>query len=169
MHTYSNFARAFGERTCLVAWMVLMVANTVMVGLAMELVLFGVLLSAYHATLIDRGTMPFIAMGFAAALNFPLVVKLHGLGVTHLHFEVHENMLSKASESWEAIILTFLDETALRSRELEKLVQAISDAESAAERQERRTEAKAWLIENHDRLSDEDKEVVLEHLGYLKI
>ena len=169
MQTSSNFARAIGERTCLVAWMILMIANTVMVGLTLELVVFGVLLSAYHVTLIDHGTLPFIAMGFAAALNFPLVVKLHGLGVTHLHFEVHENMLSKASESWETLILTFLDETALRSRELEKLVQAISSAESAAERQERRTEAKAWLIANQEQLSDEDKEVVLEHLSYLKI
>lgn len=146
-----------------------MVANTVMVGLSVELVIFGVLLSLYHVTLIDAGTLPFLAIGLVAVLNFPLVVKLHGLGVTHLHFEIHENMLNKASESWESMILVLLDSSALQSHHLEKLVQAINNAESAAERQERRVEAKAWLIENQDKLTDEDKEVVLEHLSYLKI
>jgi hypothetical protein len=169
MQTTSNFARAFGERTCLVAWMVLMIANTVMIGLSAELLIFGALMSFYNVTLIDSGTLPFLTIGFIAALNFPLVAKLHGLGVTHLNFEIHENMMGKVSESWESLILTLLDETALQSRRLDQFVQAISNAESAAERQERRAEAKAWLIENHDRLSDEDKEVVQEHLGYLKI
>jgi hypothetical protein len=169
MQPSSNFARAFGERACFVAWMVVMMANTIMIGLSVELVVFGALLLPYHVTLIDNGTLNFLAIGFAAILNFPVVVKLHELGVTHLHFEIHENMLGKASESWDTLILTFLDETALQSRQLEKLIQAINNAESAGERQERRREAKAWLMENQDRLSEEDKEIVLEHLSYLKL
>ena len=169
MNTSPNFARAFGERTCLVVWMILMMANTVMIGLSLELVLFGALMSFYHVALIGNGTMPFLTIGFLALLNFPLVAKLHDLGVTHLHFEIHENMMGKVSESWEALILTLLDESALQSRQLEKLVDAINNAPSAMERQERRAEAKAWLIENQDRLSEEDKEIVLAHLSYLKI
>jgi hypothetical protein len=169
MKDASQFARALLERTCLVGWMILMVANTVMVGLSVELLVFGVILSFNHVTLIDNGTLPFLALGFAAVLNFPVVVKLHKLGVAHLNFEIHENMLKYASESWETIILTLLDEHALRSHQLDKLVQAINNAPSAAERQERRAQTKAWLIENKDRLTDEDKEIVLEHLSYLKI
>jgi hypothetical protein len=169
MQSSTNFARALGERICLVAWMILMVANTVMVGLSVELVVFGIILSVYHVNLIDAGTLPFLAIGFAAALNFPLVAKLHGLGVTHLNFEVHESMLNTTSESWDTLILTFLDETSVRSNQLEKLIRAISEASSAAERQERRAEAKAWLIENGASLTEEDRETVLEHLSYLKL
>jgi len=169
MNTSPNFARAFGERTCLVAWMILMMANTIMIGLSLELVIFGAFMSLYHVTLIGSGTAPFLTIGFLALLNFPLVAKLHDLGVNHLHFEIHENMLGKVSESWETLILTLLDENALQSRQLEKLVQAINNAPSAMERQARRAEAKAWLVENQDRLSEEDKEMVLEHLSYLKI
>ena len=77
--------------------------------------------------------------------------------------------LDSASESWEALILTLLDESAVRSHQLEKLVRSINNAGSAAERQERRTEAKTWLMENKDRLTEEDHEMVLEHLSYLKI
>ncbi len=90
-----------------------MVANTVMIGLSVELVVFGIILSVYHVNLIDAGTLPFLAIGFAAALNFPLVAKLHGWGVTHLNFEVHESMLNTNSESWGTLILTFLDETSV--------------------------------------------------------
>jgi len=144
-------------------------ANTVMIGLSLELLIFGALMSLYHVTLIGSGTVPFLTVGLLAFLNFPLVAKLHDLGVTHLHFEIHENMMGKASESWEKLILTLLDESALQTRQLEKLIDLINNAPCAAERQERRAEAKAWLIENHDRLSDEDKEIVLEHLSYLKI
>ncbi len=169
MQSSTNFARALGERICLVAWMILMVANTVMVGLSVELVLFGVILSGYNVNLIDSRTLPFLAIGFAAALNFPLVAKLHVLGVNHLNFEVHESMLNNASEGWDTLILTFLDETAVRSNQLEKLIRSISEAPSAAERQERRAEAKAWLIENRKSLTEDDREMVAEHLGYLKL
>ena len=169
MHTSSNFARALGERVCLVTWMLLMMATTVMVGLSVELLVSGFILSFNHVTLIDSGTFPFLAIGFVAVLNFPVVVKLHELGVAHLNFELHENFLNGASESWETLILTLLDESALRSRQLEKLIQAICNAGSPAERQERRAEAKAWLITNHDSLTDEDQDIVLEHLSYLKI
>jgi hypothetical protein len=169
MQDASPFARLFFERTCLVAWMILMMANTIMVGLSVELLAFGIILSFDHVTLIDNGTLPFLAIGFIAVLNFPIVAKLHGLGVAHLNFETHENMLHHASESWETLILTLLDDKGLRSHQLDKLVEAINNASSAAERQERRAEAKAWLIENNDRLTDEDKELVLEHLSYLKI
>jgi hypothetical protein len=169
MQNAPPFARALFERTCLVGWMILMMANTIMVGLSVELLVFGFFLSFYHVTLIDNGTLPFLAIGLVAFLNFPIVVKLHGLGVAHLNFEIHENMLKYASESWETLILTLLDEKGIRSHQLEKLVDAINNAASAAERQERRVEAKAWLIENNDRLTDEDKEIVLEHLSYLKI
>lgn len=170
MQTSSQFARALGERACLVAWMLLMVANTVLVGLSVELLVFGLILSLDQVTLIDYHTLPFLTLGFIAALNFPIVIKLHNLGVAHLNFEVHENILNNASESWATMISTLLnDETALKSHHLEKLVREIANAGSAAERQERRREAKAWLLENHDSLTDEDKEVVNEHLDYLKL
>jgi hypothetical protein len=169
MQDASPFARALFERACLVGWMILMMANTILVGLSVELLVFAVILSFNHITLIDSGTLPFLAIGFVAILNFPVVAKLHGLGVAHLNFEIHENMLKYASETWETLILTLLDESGLRSHQLEKLVQAINNAPSAAERQERRTETKAWLIENNDKLTDEDQEIVREHLSYLKI
>lgn len=169
MSDASPFARALFERTCLLGWMILMMANTIMVGLSVELLVFGFILSFNHVTLINSGTLPFLAMGLAAALCLPIVIRLHELGVAYLNFSIHENMLKYASESWETIILTLLDEKALKSHQLEKLVQAISDATSAPERQERRAEAKVWLLENYDALTDEDREFVSEHLSYLKI
>jgi len=169
MQAASPFARAFFERSCFIGWMILMMATTIMVGLSVELLVFGFILSFDHVNLIDYRTFPFLAVGFIAAVNFPVVARLHVLGVEHLNFDIHENMLKYASESWETLILTLLDETTLRSRQLEKLVQAINTAPSAAERQERRAQAKAWLKENHDKLSDEDKEYVLEQLSYIKI
>jgi hypothetical protein len=158
-----------GERACLIAWMCLMVANTVLIGLSVELLVFAIILSFGQITLIDNGTLPFLALGLIAALNFPIVVKLHELGVSHLHFETHENMLKDTPESWETLILTLLDEGASQTRQLEKFVEAIDNAASPAERQERRTEAKAWLMENQGKLTEEDKAFVDEYLGYLKI
>jgi hypothetical protein len=169
MQTSGNFVRSLGERFCLAAWMILMIANTVMIGLSVELLVFGSILSAYNVTLIDRGTLPFLMIGFAAGLNFPVVVKLHTLGVTHLNFQTHENMLNNASESWQSLILALLDEKIGTSDQLEKFIRAINDAPSAAERQARRMEVKTWLIENSARLTAEDREIVLEHLSYLKI
>ena len=150
--------------------MCLMVANTVMVGLSVELLVFGLILSFGQVNLLDARTLPFLTVGFIAALNFPLVIKLHTLGVNHLNFELHENILNNASESWATLISTLLnDETALRSNHLEKLVRDIADAATAADRQERRAEAKAWLMKNHAQLTEEDQEIVSEHLGYLKL
>jgi hypothetical protein len=144
-------------------------ASTIMIGLSVELLVFGGILSLSQITVIDEHTLPFLAIGFAAALNFPFVIKLHDWGVAHLHFEIHENVMNHAPESWGNLIMALLDETAQQSQHLEKMIQAISAAESAAERQERRMEAKAWLIENQNNLSEEDKELVLEHLSYLKM
>lgn len=169
MHSSGNVLRSLGERLCLVAWVCLMMANTIMIGLSVELIVFGVILSLDQINLIDDRTLPFLIIGFIAVLNFPFVMKLHGLGMVYLNFGIHENVLNNATESWGNLITTLIDETSLRSRQLEKLVRAINDAESAAERQERRREAKAWLIENKEKLTDADKEIVLEHLGYLKV
>ena len=168
MQTSYQAARAIGERSCLVAWMFLMVANTVLVGLSVEMLVFGLILSLDQVSLIDYRTIPFLGLGFLAALNFPIVVKLHSLGVAHLHFEIHENLLNNASESWQNMILALLDEKAPKTNQLDGFVRAIANAVTAADRQERRMEAKAWLIENYDSLTDEDKEVVDKHLSYLK-
>src|SRR5260370_670850 len=121
MQDAAPFARALFERTCLVGWVILMMANTVLIGLSVELLLFGFILSLGQITLIDSHTIPFLAIGFAAAVNFPVVVKLHDLGVAHLNFEIHENILSNASESWASIIGTLLDDgSSVRSHQLEK-------------------------------------------------
>jgi hypothetical protein len=169
MQTSYKVARGLGERTCLVAWMFLMVANTVLVGLSVELLVFGLILSFDQVNLIDNRTIPFLGLGFLAALNFPIVIKLHSLGVAHLNFEIHENLLNNASESWQNMILTLLDEKAPKSHQIDGMIRAISNAASAAERQERRMEAKAWLMEHYQGLSDDDKEAVDENMGYLKI
>jgi len=169
MQTSLNFFRGLGERFCLVTWMILMIANTVLIGLSVELILCAGVFSAYNITLIDGRTLPLLAMGVVALINFPVVVKLHELGVAHLNFEIHENLLNNASESWQNLILSLLDESSVRSQQLEKMVRAINEAPSAVVRQERRREVKAWLIQNRDNLTDEDQELVQEHLSYLKI
>jgi len=170
MHDVSPFARAFFERSCLVGWVILMMTTTILIGLSVELLMMGSLFSLNQIYLIDHRTVPLLALGVVAALNFPVVIKLHELGVAHLNFEIHENILNNASESWACMIATLLDDdSTLRSNQLEKLVRAINNAPSAPERQERRAEAKAWLIGNKDRLTEDDKEIVLEHLSYLKI
>ncbi len=45
--------------------MVLMVANTAVLGLAFELLFFGMLLSFYHIILIDEHTAPFWSWAFS--------------------------------------------------------------------------------------------------------
>jgi len=151
--------------------MVLMVANTVVLGLCAELLVFGAFFSFYHLTLIDEHTAPFLLAGVFAALNFPVVVKLREYGVENLNFEIHEhamNQFVEPPESWSNVILTLLDETALRSNELVILVRLIDEAPGPVERQDRRAEAKAWLRNNRDRLTTEDKEFVNEYLGYIR-
>jgi hypothetical protein len=169
MQASTKFARELGERACLIGWVILLMATTVMIGWSVELLVMGAALACNNCVLIDSGTLPFLMLGVVAMLNFPVVIKLHELGVTYLHFEEHENVLNTKSESWGSLIETLLDESEMKSRQLEKLIREISDATSAAERQERRREAKAWLMENQAKLSEEDQGTVDEHLGYLKI
>jgi hypothetical protein len=169
MQGSSKFARDLGERACLIGWVLLLVASTVVIGWSVELLLVGAALAGNEVSLIDERTFPLLMMGFVAALNFPVVIKLHELGVTYLHFEEHENIFDARSESWGSLIEALLDDTAQTSRQLDKLIKEISDATSAADRQEKRREAKAWLIANEKGLSDEDRETVDEHLGYLKL
>ena len=75
--------------------MVMMVANTVVLGLSAELLVFGAFFSFYHLTLIDEHTAPFLLAGVFATLNFPVVVKLHEYGVENLNFEIHEHTMNQ--------------------------------------------------------------------------
>ena len=163
--------RAIFERGCLAVWILLMVANTVIVGLSVELLVFGVIFSLSHIILLDQHTAPFLALGVFATLNLPIVAKFREYGVENLHFDLHEGSLNKfmtPPESWSDLILTLLDETALTSHRLVLLVRLIDEAPGPLERQERRTEARAWLNENRDKLTDEDKQFVNDYLGYLR-
>jgi hypothetical protein len=151
--------------------MVLMVANTAVLGLAAELLFFGVLLSFYHILLIDEHTAPFLVVGLFATLNFPLVVRLRQYGMENLHFAIHEraiNAMFDAPETWSNAIVGLLDETSSRSTELITLVQLIDEAPGPLERQDRRIEAKRWLAENRSKLTEEDRDYVNRNLGYLR-
>lgn len=150
--------------------MLLMVANTVVLGLSAELFFFGVALSFWHFMLINEHTAPLLVFGIIAMVNFPVVVRLREFGVANLNFELHENALNSLMtppETWSNVILTLLDQTAARSQELIMLVRLIEEAPGPVERQDRRAEAKAWLMENRAHLTDEDRDFVRENLGYL--
>ncbi len=148
-----------------------MVANTAVLGLAFELLFFGMFLSFYHIILIDEHTAPFLVVGIFAVLNFPVVVRLRQFGMDNLHFELHERALNgmfDTPETWSNNIVGLLDETGARSNELVMLVQLIDEAPGPVERQDRRAEAKAWLKSNREKLTQEDREYVNQYLGYLK-
>ncbi len=162
--------RAFLERGCLAAWMVLMTLNTIVLGLAVELFVFGTILSFSEILLINSQTAPLLVLGVFALLNFALVARLREYGVANLNFELHENALNKLMtppESWSNTIMALLDEAAAESGKLELLVRLIDEAPGPVERQERRNEAKAWLKDNRDKLTEEDLELARERLGYL--
>jgi hypothetical protein len=87
-----------------------------------------------------------------------------------LNFELHEtafNQMMTPPESWSNTIMALLDEAAAESGKLDILVRLIDEAPGPVERQERRAEAKAWLRENRDKLTEEDRELARERLGYL--
>ncbi len=162
--------RGFFERICLAGWMVLMVINTVIFGLAAELLIAGVIFAFANILLINEHTAPLLVMGVFAILNFPLVAKLRELGVENLNFALHEgalNRLMNPPESWSNLILALVDDTAARSNELVLLARLIEEAPGPVERQDRRAEASRWLKINRDKLTEEDREFVNEHLGYL--
>ncbi len=164
--------RAFLERGCLVGWMVLMVVDTVILGLAMELLVFGTIFSFEDILLINEQTAPFLVVGLFAMLAFPMVVRLREYGVENLNFLAHESAMHRLMtppESWSNVVMALLDETAVRSNNLEMLVRLIDEAPGAVERQDRRAEAKAWLKENWANMTDEEREFVNERLGYLKM
>jgi hypothetical protein len=151
--------------------MVLMVANTAVLGLSAELLVFGLLLSGFGIILIDQHTAPFLVAGVFAVLNLALVMRLRQFGMENLHFAVHEQALNEMvefPETWSNGIVGLLDETGARSNELVTLVQLIDEAPGPVERQDRRVEAKVWLKANREKLSDEDREYVNQYLGYLK-
>jgi hypothetical protein len=150
--------------------MILMTVNTIVIGLAIELLVFGVILSFAEVMLINSQTAPLLVCGVFAILNFPLVAKLREYGVANLNFELHEatiNQMVTPPESWSNTLLALLDEAAETSTKLELLVRLIDEAPGPVERQERRIEAKAWLKENRAKLSEEDREFARERLGYL--
>ena len=162
--------RAFFERGCLAGWMLLMTVNTIIFGLAVELLVFGTILSCSEFLLINERTVPFLLYGVLAAAAFPLVAKMHAYGVANLNFEIHEaamNRMVTPPEGWSNAIMALLDEAVVTSNKLELLVQLIDEAPGPVERQERRAEAKAWLKENRGKLSEEDQEFARERLGYL--
>ena len=150
--------------------MVLMTANTVVLGWAIELFVVGTVFSFYQIMLINAHTAPLLVYGIFALFNTAVVAKLHAYGVANLNFELHErsiNALVEPPASWSDNILAFLDESAALSNELEMLVRLIDEAPGPVERQDRRAEAKAWLKLNRNKLSPEDREFVRERLGYL--
>ena len=162
--------RVFFERGCLAAWMVLMTVNTIVLGLAVELFVFGTVLSFGEVLLINSQTAPLLVGGVFALLFFPMVARLRIYGVENLNFELHEtafNQMMTPPESWSNTIMALLDEAAAESGKLEMLVRLIDEAPGPVERQERRAEAKAWLKENRDKLTEEDRELARERLGYL--
>jgi hypothetical protein len=150
--------------------MVLMAVNTIVLGLAVELFVFGSILSFGEILLINSQTAPLLVCGVFALLIFPLVARLRIYGVENLNFELHEaalNRIMTPPETWSNTIMALLDEAALNSGKLELLVRLIDEAPGPVERQERRAEAKAWLKENRDKLTEEDRELARERLGYL--
>ena len=168
MHSFTW--RAFFERGCLAAWMVLMAVNTIVLGLAVELFVFGTILSFGEILLINSQTAPLLLCGIFALLIFPLVARLREYGVANLNFELHEHALNKLMtppESWSNTIMALLDEASAESGKLEMLVRLIDEAPGPVERQERRAEAKAWLKEHREKLTEEDREIARERLGYL--
>ena len=162
--------RAFLERGCLAAWMVLMSINTIILGLAIELFVFGTILSFNEVLLINSQTAPLLVCGIFALLIFPLVARLRIYGVENLNFELHETALNRMMtppESWSNTIMALLDEAAAESGKLEMMIRLIDEAPGPVERQERRAEAKAWLKENREKLTEEDRELARARLGYL--
>jgi hypothetical protein len=150
--------------------MVLMTINTIVLGLAVELLVFGTILSFSEILLINSQTAPLLVCGVFALLIFPLVARLREYGVANLNFELHEHAFNKIvtpPESWSNVIMALLDESAGSSGKLELLVRLIDEAPGPVERQERRAEAKTWLKENSEKLTEEDRELVRERLGYL--
>ncbi len=150
----------------------LLAVNTIVFGLAVELLFVGSFAALYQVILIDEHNAPLLVCGVFAIFNFAVVSKLRAFGVANLNFEIHENALNKLltpPESWSNVVMAFLDESIERSNELEILVQLIEEAPGAVERQDRRTEAKNWLRNNWDKLTDEDREFVRENLGYLHL
>jgi hypothetical protein len=162
--------RTFFERGCLASWMVLMTINTIVLGLAVELLVFGCILSFDEILLINLKTAPLLVCGVFSLLIFPMVSRLREYGVANLNFELHETALNKMMtppESWSNTIMALLDEAAGSSGKLEMLVRLIDEAPGPVERQERRAEAKAWLKDNRAKLTEEDIEFARERLGYL--
>jgi len=162
--------RAFLERGCLAGWMVLMAVNTIVLGLAVELLVFGTILSYGEVLLINSRTAPLLVCGVFAVLIFPLVARLRIYGVENLNFELHETALNKMMtppESWSNTIMARLDEAAAESGKLEMMIRLIDEAPGPVERQERRAEAKAWLKDNREKLTEEDRELARARLGYL--
>jgi hypothetical protein len=158
------------ERGCLIGWAVLMAINTIIAGLALELLVFGVALSFNRIMLINESTVPLLFFGVIAVVFFPLIARLWDFGVDNLHFKDHErafNNIVEPPESWSNSILALLDESADRTNEIVLLVRLIEEAPGPVERQDRRAEAKAWLKENRAKLTDEDLEFVKQNLGYL--
>jgi hypothetical protein len=150
--------------------MLTLFVNTVVLGLAIELFVFGTLFSFGNILLINEHTAPLLVWGVFGTFTFPLVMKFWDYGVENLNFEIHEcaiNRLVEPPQAWSNAILALLDESADRSAELELLVRLIEEAPGAVERQERRAEAKAWLAKNREKLTEEDREFVKENLGYL--
>src|SRR5262249_33074453 len=114
--------------------MVLLVTNTVVLGLAIQLLVFGMLLSFANILLINQSNAPLLVWGVFAMFFFPMVKRMREYGVANLHFEIHEaalNRLMSPPESWSNVILALLDETAGRSDELEMLVRLIDEAPGA--------------------------------------
>jgi hypothetical protein len=167
-----KWLRTLFERGCLVGWGLRMVANTVVLGWAIELLVVGILLSFYQIVLIDEHTAPLLVFGIFALFNVALMSRLWECGVQNLNFEIHErafNAMVELPPEWSNSIVALLDESAKYSNELEMLVRLIDEAPGPVERQDRRVEAKIWLKENRDKLSPEDKEFARENLGYLHL
>ena len=158
------------ERGCLAGWMVLITANIVTIGLAVELFVIGTALACNRIYLINESTLPVLFFGVVGTVFLPLTAKMWDYGVDNLHFKVHEtafNKMVEPPESWSNAIMALLDDSAERSNELVVLVRLIEEAPGPVERQDRRAEAKVWLKENRPKLTEEDIEFVKQNLGYL--
>src|ERR1700744_357713 len=116
--------------------MIVMTLNTIVLGLAIELLVFGSILSFGEILLINSKTAPLLVYGVFALLIFPLVARARVYGVENLNFELHEtalNQLMTPPQSWSDSLMALLDEAAADSGKLELLIRLIDEAPGPVE------------------------------------
>lgn len=154
---YIKIDRGTFERVLLLIWFLyfLLVINPILINV--EFLLASIVLPLFiRYTDVNFLKNPLLIYGVIAVFNIPFVWYFRKIGVSKLHFLVHQEELNK----------TGYEEGDLLFYKVEEFIKSLEDA-VPEDRPKLRAEVKKYILDKKDEFDQDTIDYILEKLGYM--